>query len=455
MNRTALAAILLTTAVQLGCSNSGSSGETDAAVTDTGTTADTGTDVPAATDRPDVQVTVDVPVIDASVDVPLAIDVVDVPPAIDVVDVPPAIDVVDVPPAIDAVDVVDVVDVPPAVDVVDVPPAIDVVDVPDVPDVVDVPPDLGSCGSGPACSAGTSCCSGACVDLMTSADHCGACGTRCVLAEATAVCASARCAVSACTAGHADCDGNAANGCEVTLGSDDAHCGSCTTTCSAGTTCGRGSCVPSAGLVAWYRFDGDLTESVASATAGAIGGVTYGADRFGRASSAGSFDGAAYGLALANARLPVGASPRTLAIWMRTAATFSAEAGALANWGVTASGQRFGLLTEPATNRAYFVGEGNDLSGTTALNDDRWHFVAVTYDGATLRLYVDAVEQASGPKALATGNTVLVIGRAVMDHYPGRPVPELFRGLLDDLRVYDRALTAAQIAALRDEGAVP
>jgi hypothetical protein len=54
------------------------------------------------------------------------------------------------------------------------------------------------------------------------------------------------CTITACNAGFADCDGVAANGCEASLQTDAAHCGSCATTCSAvsnGTAaCTAGSC---------------------------------------------------------------------------------------------------------------------------------------------------------------------------------------------------------------------
>ena len=45
-----------------------------------------------------------------------------------------------------------------------------------------------------------------------------------------------------CSAGLADCDGNPANGCEVTLSSNAANCGACGTACAAGQICTQGAC---------------------------------------------------------------------------------------------------------------------------------------------------------------------------------------------------------------------
>jgi hypothetical protein len=96
------------------------------------------------------------------------------------------------------------------------------------------------------CSAGWADCDGnaanGCeVSTETDPTHCGSCTNVC----ATPPNGTASCVLSACTmtcnAGFGNCDGNAANGCEANLSSDSQHCGSCTTTC--GTfSCSSGQC---------------------------------------------------------------------------------------------------------------------------------------------------------------------------------------------------------------------
>jgi hypothetical protein len=109
----------------------------------------------------------------------------------------------------------------------------------------------GTCGLG-ACTTGFADCDGnaanGCeVALATSAQHCGACGTACTApANATASCAAGTCGLGACTTGFADCDGNAANGCEVALATSAQHCGACGTACmapaNATAACTNGAC---------------------------------------------------------------------------------------------------------------------------------------------------------------------------------------------------------------------
>ncbi len=100
---------------------------------------------------------------------------------------------------------------------------------------VDTTSDAQSCGScGNACAEGSACCVGRCVGTASDARHCGRCGNVCNLPGAGSQCTAGACRVTACDPGRADCDGSSANGCEVTLDADPAHCGACGRACTAG-----------------------------------------------------------------------------------------------------------------------------------------------------------------------------------------------------------------------------
>jgi hypothetical protein len=107
------------------------------------------------------------------------------------------------------------------------------------------------CGGGPPCGAGQSCCGDACVTVGTDINHCGMCGRACPTPPNTnVVCAAVTCGVRVCVAGTADCNGTAADGCEVFLATDTNHCGRCGNRCAAGSSCEMGTCRagPSSGM---------------------------------------------------------------------------------------------------------------------------------------------------------------------------------------------------------------
>ena len=81
-----------------------------------------------------------------------------------------------------------------------------------------------------------------------------------------------------------------------------------------------------------------------------------------------------------------------------------------------------------------------DAFGTSALPANTWSYLTETYDGTTLRLYVNGTQVASTAHtgAIATSTNPLQIGG---DSLYG----QYFAGLIDEVRVYNTALTATQI----------
>ncbi len=84
------------------------------------------------------------------------------------------------------------------------------------------------------------------VNVRTDLANCGACGRACTTANATPACTMSQCTIARCNTGFADCDGAAANGCEVNTGSNVQHCGGCGMRCPVGpnqiATCAGAAC---------------------------------------------------------------------------------------------------------------------------------------------------------------------------------------------------------------------
>jgi hypothetical protein len=96
---------------------------------------------------------------------------------------------------------------------------------------------------------------------------------------------------------------------------------------------------------------------------------------------------------------------------------------------------------KPATNGTYAMGHPSPLVGPTALQLSTWSHIAGTYDGSMLRVYKDGVQVNSKTVALGnvkTSNFPLTLGG---DSGNG----QYFVGRIDEVRVYNRALSPAEI----------
>ena len=84
------------------------------------------------------------------------------------------------------------------------------------------------------------------------------------------------------------------------------------------------------------------------------------------------------------------------------------------------------------------------IKGTIPVNDGKWHHVAGVYDGKKMYLYVDGRLDGSAATTanIPTSTDPVYIGEN--SQAKGR----FWNGLIDDVRIYDRALTAEEIATL-------
>ena len=87
-----------------------------------------------------------------------------------------------------------------------------------------------------------------------------------------------------------------------------------------------------------------------------------------------------------------------------------------------------------------FGGSNGNAIGTGALTVNTWAHLAGTYDGATLRLYVNGVQVSSVAKTgaiTASTNALQIGGDSIYGQY--------FPGTIDEIRIYNRALSATEI----------
>ena len=148
-----------------------------------------------------------------------------------------------------------------------------------------------------------------------------------------------------------------------------------------------------------------------------------------------------------------GNRPAALAIWLGSAvpqpATYLLSKGASA----CNADSSYALYTAGPLN--FYVSDGvpghfSPSPPATDVFDGNWHHLAGTYDGATVRLYVDGVEQASGnPAALSAIDYALADNRTFrIGGYVSACNSFHFNGDLDEVQLFSQALSADAIQAI-------
>ena len=104
----------------------------------------------------------------------------------------------------------------------------------------------------------------------------------------------------------------------------------------------------------------------------------------------------------------------------------------------------YGAIGQPGKVSFYGTGQPQTVTSTTTVNDGQWHQVVVVYRAGTDKtIYVDgAPAEASQPNVPVIGNTAaFMIGGVEFEGVPGG----LFTGWIDEVQLYDVALTDSEI----------
>ena len=90
----------------------------------------------------------------------------------------------------------------------------------------------------------------------------------------------------------------------------------------------------------------------------------------------------------------------------------------------------------------------DELVGQSNVQDGEWHHIAIVYDGSSKRLYVDGQidAQKAYSQTLRTNNINVRLG------YNTEYTSGQYSGLLDDVRIFKRALTPQEILTIANEG---
>jgi hypothetical protein len=211
-----------------------------------------------------------------------------------------------------------------------------------------------------------------------------------------------------------------------------------------------------ANLVASYAFEGNANDTSGHGLNGTLKQATLVASGRAGGGSAVKVDKAGY-VDLGNPpSLDFGTGDWTVTAWFKTAMTGTGDANQgtiYAKGGDSTGGKRIALIMSQNTEGVLTLVVDDDVARTdanskTTTNDDQWHFVAAQREGTTLRIFIDG--QLEGTNTVPA--TYDLAGTSQHNAYIGASTNntnatqyKLFSGLIDDVRIYNRALSQGEI----------
>ena len=222
--------------------------------------------------------------------------------------------------------------------------------------------------------------------------------------------------------------------------------------------------IPTGNLAALYSFEGNANDSTSypiNGTAsnivydydGTANNITYSTGKFGKAAV---FNGSSTGIEIPGLSTMFGQKTSyTVSAWFKAPSSATGNRAIFDDYNYANS--NLGLyLYDGVMN--FFARYNNSntsgiYSGTVTYNDNNWHHVVATSDQTTGKLYIDGELISSGAMpspSYSGGSPVVSIGK---QQHPGSSTYSWFDGSIDQYRIFDHAITPAQVTALYNETA--
>ncbi|MFZ1306655.1 MAG: LamG domain-containing protein [Ferruginibacter sp.] len=220
-----------------------------------------------------------------------------------------------------------------------------------------------------------------------------------------------------------------------------------------------------AGLRAYYPFSGNAKDESGNNNHPVFNNARLTADRFGKPKSAYHFNGQNAYIKILNSPSLNSKQNLSICVWVKPQGFYSGQCHGnsilmkgdadylTGNYffrfedGVYLKGTHCDSYTAVDASHQNFNALGV-YSSMPYIKANRWYSLIVTYDGKTAKLYIDCRLVASRPQKGATFSNIydLYLGKSNSIAFP-----YWFKGDMDEVRIYDRALNLQEIMAVCDE----
>jgi hypothetical protein len=211
------------------------------------------------------------------------------------------------------------------------------------------------------------------------------------------------------------------------------------------------SYVPTNGLVGWWPFNGNANDESGNGNNGTVNGATLTSDRFGNNNMAYMFNGNSNKIQVADANSLDFTNNYTVSGWYLTNSLNQLDQAILGK-GRIGGGTGYQLLVNSNTNPpkhqfGYNNGAGINGGSTTPVNNSNltgWHLLTGTYDGSQAKIYLDGLLMTTVTVTYSLQNSTepLLFGNET------NSLNRFFNGKLDDIGIWNRALTQQEITDL-------
>jgi len=206
------------------------------------------------------------------------------------------------------------------------------------------------------------------------------------------------------------------------------------------------------GLLVWYPFNGNANDASGHQHHGMVHEAVPAVDRFGIKNSAYSFDGINDYIAVEPDSSFEGINTLTLVAWINVRKA-SLYPSVVSKGNVGNYKESYALFLDPKNRLGFLVNSNGTASGRGLMMDftiptAKWIHIASSYDGSMMRTYVNGIEVASVAHQGGVFPTAgpLLIGKS--ERRNTQLVSSFFNGLIDDVLIYNRALSPDEVKTL-------
>jgi hypothetical protein len=218
------------------------------------------------------------------------------------------------------------------------------------------------------------------------------------------------------------------------------------------------SYVPSDSLVGYWGFDGNANDASGNGNNGTVNGATLTTDRNGNVNSAYSFDGVNDYIQGVSSNLPIGNSARSISAWISLPSINNDYINFISSWGYgdasqSSANKAFGFFSNLNTAigiwQSFGASENNEQYSYNFQTNAIYHLVVTIDNNGFFKFYINSNlvynNQIVGMATVENGG-VFRFGRSTHTNTDGWA--GYFFGTLDDIGIWNRALTQEEITQL-------